>query len=58
MILKNSNDKENKVDMSSKAITTRLQRVSQLRRLCISLGHAESIKHSDTPTTPYKKLHP
>lgn len=55
MILKNLN---NKVDMSSRAITTRLQRVSQLRRLCISLGHAETIKSSDTPITPYKKLHP
>jgi hypothetical protein len=27
-----------KVDMSAKAITTRLKRVSQLRRLCLSLG--------------------
>lgn len=44
--------------MSSKAITARLQRVSQLRQLCISLGHVERIKHSDTPTTPGKKLHP
>ena len=30
-----------KVDMSSKAITTRLKRVSQLRRLCLSLGAAK-----------------
>jgi hypothetical protein len=30
-----------KVDMSSKAITTRLKRVSQLRRLCLSLGTAK-----------------
>ena len=58
MILKNLKDKENKVDMSSKAITTRLRRVSQLRQLCISLGHAESVGHPDDPTTPYKRLHP
>ena len=31
----------NKVDMSSKAITVRLKRVSQLRTLCISLGQAK-----------------
>ncbi len=48
MILKNLSDKNTKVDMSSRAITARLQRVSQLRRLCISLGHAERSKASDT----------
>lgn len=56
MILKNLDDKKIKVDMSSKAITARLQRVSQLRRLCISLGHAESVGHSDTLTTPEKNF--
>lgn len=56
MILKNLNDKENKVDMSSRAITTRLQRVSQLRRLCISLSSAETVKPSDAPSTPYKTI--
>ncbi len=30
-----------KVDMSSKAVTTRLKRASQLRRLCLSLGAAK-----------------
>jgi hypothetical protein len=30
-----------KVDMSAKAVTTRLKRVSQLRRLCLSLGAAK-----------------
>ena len=30
-----------KVDMSAKAVTTRLKRVSQLRRLCLSLGSAK-----------------
>jgi hypothetical protein len=29
-----------KIDMSAKAITTRLQRVSQLRKLCLSLMKA------------------
>ena len=48
MILKNLSDKNTKLDMSSKAITARLQRVSQLRRLFISLGHAERTKASDT----------
>jgi hypothetical protein len=33
-------DKANQVDMSSEAIATRLKRVSQLRRLCLSLGKA------------------
>ncbi len=30
-----------KVDMSSAAVTTRLKRVSQLRRLCLSLAAAK-----------------
>ncbi len=30
-----------KVDMSSEAVTTRLKRVSQLRRLCLTLGAAK-----------------
>ena len=30
-----------KVDMSAKAVTARLKRVSQLRRLCLSLGRAK-----------------
>ena len=30
-----------KVDMSDKAVTTRLKRVSQLRRLSLSLGAAK-----------------
>ncbi len=30
-----------KVDMSAKAVTARLKRVSQLRRLCLSLGAAK-----------------
>jgi len=30
-----------KVDMSPKAISRRLRRVAQLRKLCLSLGKAE-----------------
>jgi hypothetical protein len=32
-----------KVDMSAKAVTARLKRVSQLRRLCLSLAKAKSV---------------
>ena len=35
-----------KVDMSDKAVTTRLKRVSQLRRLALSLGAAKISKAS------------
>jgi hypothetical protein len=38
-----------KVDMSPRAVTVRLKRVSQLRRLCLSLGKAQPIEPaSDT----------
>ena len=40
----------NKVDMSSKAITVRLKRDSQLRTLCISLGQAKKTMHTETTT--------
>lgn len=32
-----------KVDMSAEAVTTRLKRVSQLRRLCLSLAAARLV---------------
>jgi hypothetical protein len=32
-----------KVDISAKAVTARLKRVSQLRRLCLSLAKAKPI---------------
>jgi hypothetical protein len=35
-----------KVDMSAKAVTARLKRVSQLRRLCLSLAKAKPINPS------------
>ena len=33
-----------KVDMSAKAVTARLQRAAQLRRLCLSLRAAKRIR--------------
>lgn len=42
------NSKANDVDMTAKAIETRLRRVSQLRDLCISLGKATIIR--DAPS--------
>jgi len=39
------------VDMSAKAVTARLRRVSQLRRLGLSLQKAKLQEHSK-PTTP------
>lgn len=33
-----------KVDMSAKAVTARLKRVSQLRRLCVALGKGTVVK--------------
>jgi len=32
-----------KVDMSAAAVTTRLKRVSQLRRLCLALGKSNPV---------------
>ena len=32
-----------KVDMSAQAVTIRLKRASQLRRLCLALGKAKSL---------------
>ena len=41
-----------KVDMSDKAVTTRLKRVSQLRRLALSLGNAKINKASIKKSGP------
>ena len=38
------------VDMSAHAVTVRLKRVSQLRRLCLSLGKAELTEEPAEPT--------
>jgi hypothetical protein len=40
-----------KVDMSPKAVTARLKRVSQLRRLCLSLAKAKPV-NNDAPARP------
>ena len=38
-----SGTSEAKVDMSAHAVTVRLKRVSQLRRLCLALGKAKPV---------------
>jgi hypothetical protein len=40
-----------RVDMSPKAVTVRLKRVSQLRRLCLSLGKAQPAEAPVGPTS-------
>lgn len=40
-----------KVDMSAKAVTTRLKRVSQLRRLGLSLQKAQLLPAGNRPET-------
>jgi hypothetical protein len=44
----------NKVDMSASAVTARLKRVSQLRRLCLSLKKAKLPPEADTKTTEHR----
>jgi len=39
-----------KVDMSAAAVTTRLKRVSQLRRLCLSLAAAKFVGEQERKT--------
>ncbi len=39
-----------KVDMSAAAVTTRLKRVSQLRRLCLSLAAAKIVGEQERKT--------
>jgi hypothetical protein len=41
-----------KVDMSAKAVSVRLKRVSQLRRLCLALGKARPVS---TPSATSQK---
>jgi hypothetical protein len=40
-----------KVDMSAAAVTVRLKRVSQLRRLCLALGKATPISERPQDST-------
>lgn len=45
-----------KVDMSPAAVTVRLKRVSQLRRLCLALGKATPVPPpAPIPTGPKRK---
>jgi hypothetical protein len=37
--------------MSSKAVTVRLKRVSQLRRLCVALGKSKAVRPEVTRTS-------
>ena len=37
-------------DMSDRAVTTRLKRVEQLRRLCLALGRAEPLDKTEAQT--------
>ena len=44
-----------KVDMSSEAVSTRLKRVSQLRRLCLALGKATPVTPASSAPTPKRE---
>ena len=44
-----------KVDMSSRAVTVRLKRVSQLRRLCLDLGKARPVPDRAASLTPQEQ---
>jgi len=46
------------VDMSDKAVTARLKRVSQLRRLCLSLQKARLPGNESHPTTTERRSDP
>jgi hypothetical protein len=46
-----------KVDMSAAAVTTRLKRVSQLRRLCLSLAAAKIVGEEERKTEVKKPVH-
>ena len=43
------------VDLSARGITTRLKRVSQLRRLCLLLGKAKATNQAITDKKKEKK---
>lgn len=40
------------IDMSAKAVTTRLRRASQLRRLCLSLAKAKPVEGKEQTNPP------
>lgn len=41
-----------KIDMSPKAVDTRLRRVSQLRRLCLALAKSKPVSEPAAPENP------
>jgi hypothetical protein len=43
-----------KADMSPEAVTARLKRVSQLRRLCLALGKATPVVPTPSVPTPQR----
>lgn len=45
-----------KVDMSAAAVTSRLKRVSQLRRLCLALGKATVVAATPAQGTPSPRV--
>jgi hypothetical protein len=49
-----------KVDMSARAVTARLRRVSELRRLCLSLQkakvHSNEVKRNQKAQSPQPSL--
>ncbi len=46
-----------KVDMSPAAVTVRLKRVSQLRKLCLALGKAQPVPRPIAPNPPAAPKH-
>jgi hypothetical protein len=46
-----------KVDMSSRAVTLRLRRTSQLRRLCLALGKSRPVSMEGASDTGQSQSH-
>ena len=47
-----------RVDMSAKAVKTRLRRASQLRRLCLSLAKAKPVEGEERTSPPTRAQTP
>lgn len=47
-----------KIDMSPKAVDTRLRRVSQLRRLCLALAKSKPVGEPAAPENPVPEKPP
>ncbi len=50
-----SPDRHSRVDMSPAAVTARLVRVSQLRRLCLALGKARTPDRAPSPGATHQE---